>query len=171
MPAYRRRKAFYGRSNAARRERTWDTLDINTTALANSASANYSLSPTFDAGGGLMRVGMTAVRVHLQVTPGSAPALNDAITFGIIVGRVSDLGDPTAAGQVTVAQQELQWAFLKRFTANPTLESGGSNTIEIDLRSKRRIHGINDVFMISLRNNFVATTNIRVFARTLFLQP
>ena len=166
----RGRRSNVRRSPAPRRVRVWDTLDQLTTSLGAGASANYSLFPNFTSLASTL--GMTAVRTHVRVTPVSAaPVLGDSLQIGVVVGRASDLADPTTAGQITTAQQDLDWAFLNRYTASPTLGEGGSNDIVLDLKSKRKVPELNQVWMISIRNQFAAAAQFRIFARTLYLLP
>ena len=115
---------------------------------------------------------MTVVRTHLQITPNAAAAIGDHVTWGVIVARVADVADPVTAGLVTAAQTDLDWMYWTTATANPTLARENSNTMWIDLKSKRRIREVNDRLIVSILNNQSgASQTYRVTARTLVLMP
>jgi hypothetical protein len=125
------------------------------------------------AGG--IEMGITVVRTLVRVVPLTAPALGDSVTLGCIIGRqqgaASDLADPTTAGLTTTDQTLLHWGYLQHFTAAPTYTPGGSNVIEFDLRSRRKISEIGDVWMISIKHGGAVASTYRIFARSLYLLP
>jgi len=155
------------RATGNRRKLVWATVEQATSALAAGASANIGLLGDL----GNATLGCTIMRTHVRVTPTAAVALADSVNLGLIVARNTDVADPTTAGLVTVAQADLDWMFIHRWTANPTLFEGGSNSISIDVRSKRKLQELNQNYILSIKNNQSAASTYRVYARTLIALP
>jgi len=154
-------------SRSPKRVRVWSTTDHATTALAAAASANVDMLLDFPTAPGI-----TVIRTHLQVTPTTAPAVGDRITFGLIIGRLSDVSDPTAAGALTPSQTDLDWMYWTTIIANPSFGNGGNNnTFVVDLRAKRKMEELNQVYLLSITNHQVAAVTYRIAARTLMLMP
>jgi hypothetical protein len=168
MPPRMRRSSFAGRGGAQRRKLVWSTFDAVSSSLASGASGNYDLLADI----GNATLGCTIMRTHLRVAPTTAsPAFGDSIQLGFIVGRVVDAVDPVTAGLINVAQTDLDWMFINRYTAAPFLDEAGSNTVVIDLKAKRKMQELQQAYIFTLKNNFTAVQAFRVYARTLIALP
>jgi len=149
--------------------RVWATTDAVTSNLAVGATANVDLLADFV---GIPTIGMTVVRTHLLLVPLGTVALNDRVVFGIIAARLTDIADPAGAGLTTPLLTDLDWRLWESRTAAPTYNlMGSTNIIDVDLKSKTRLHEKNDRYMLSILNNATVATTFRVSCRTLTLLP
>jgi hypothetical protein len=115
-------------------------------------------------------VGCTIMRQHWRITF-AFNVTADQWRYGMILGRQNDIGgvrpDPAAAGD-----RDLEWVLND--VAFPSLSGAAvdaETTTSLDLKSRRRFHGINDRYLLCVRNNTAAQTHFTPFARVLLALP
>ena len=171
MPYGRRRHAYTNRY-ATRRIRT-EWLTISQALTVNSLTAtNVDLLGDLEAAGA-SKVGVTVIRALVSLGLTYA-ASGDQYDVGLGVMRVSDVGASiTGASFDPGLHPDLPWAWNDQYFATA---SGAAidvrRAISIDMRTRRRIHGLQDTFGLSVRNVTGASlTNGSLYARVLVRLP
>jgi hypothetical protein len=160
-----------GQTRRPRRQTTWCTLNTSA-AIAAGAVQNFDMAPDLEVAG-TSHVGCTVVRIHLsiQFPFAAADAGSDSWIIGIIVGRAADLVAGTTPDPVT--SQDLRWMLNDQCQATRT-NAGSTDLLKvyrIDLKSRRRMNGINDRLILVIKNNNTAVQTPFVFARSLVMLP
>jgi len=158
------------RGTSRRRRLIWATIDT-TVPMAQGARNNVDLLGEIEVAG-TTGVGITVMRTHVRMTF-SGDAATGGLSYGLLVGRKLDVGP--GVGPDPLADLGLKWAWLDRFF--PTTTGGqvitASENIVIDDRAKRIVEEVDERWLLCLHNTntAVATTQVRVFARTLVALP
>jgi len=144
---------------------------------ANAQWATIDLLQTYKAAVGAEAVGTTIMRCHLTVVP-RALAAADMFWVGL---HVYDLGDITGAVTVSanIANPKdnpyVDWMYARRFIADSQESNviSGRSGLDLDLRSKRKLHQVQEAFGLCIYQESVGTVakTYDIFARTLLALP
>jgi hypothetical protein len=163
MPPARRRTHPIGRSTARRRVE-WADATFTHNAVASGVTVNQELLTTFVAASG-SREGLTIMRIHGF---GSyAPASVGGVSrLGIIVDDIND----APPSPLTFPYQD--WMINR--AVFPTASGAAVDAVrlfEIDLRSKRKLHGMSDGLYMVWEPTDTGTSSINVQLRILVALP
>jgi len=147
-----------------RRKLTWATVrsagqTINTTGTLVDLLAEYKL-----AGGSTQ--GITIMRTHIALNVTSASAgVGDGAFVGLVVGT-----DVDTTTQITPTEPFLDWML---YTSYYSAGGGGViNSATVDLRAKRKMQELNQVYWMDLVALLgVNATQVAFTARTLIALP
>jgi len=147
-------------SRGPRRRVTW--IESSGTLTGITAGTNVVSNLV----SGATYIGATIVRTHLEVQMVYA-AVGDIHQLGLIVGRDTDSGfnipDP-------LSDPQLDWALNKTYYATTEGATVNTNQVQhIDLKSRRKLRQIGDVYVLCLHNATTATVVYRYSCRTLIM--
>jgi len=176
-----RRMAVRVSSGGSRRRLVWAQFSLALTMSANAQNFSQDLLNQFKATTGMSTEGVTVMRTHLVVCP-RALAAGDRWWIGL---RITDLDDLTNAVTVNPLQADPQtvpyvdWMYARQFiedtnvTAAGASGSGSYGGCVLDLRSKRKMHQLQQSYGLVIRQEAVATVakTYDVFARILLALP
>jgi len=181
MPPRPRRMASRMSSRSARRRLIWAQFAGQLVMSANAQNFAQDLLQNFKATAGETLEGVTIMRTHLVVCP-RALAAGDRWWVGL---RIADQGDLTNAVTVSALQADPQtqpyvdWMYARQLiedtnvTAAGASGSGSYGGLVLDLKSKRRMHQLQQSYGLIIRQDAVATIakTYDVFARILLALP
>jgi hypothetical protein len=170
MPTRHRRPSSPMRSGA-RRKLVWATTSTSVTPAANTVTNVDLLSNLKSAGSSVL--GVTIMRTHIAIK-GAAVALLDTWTYGLIVGRQTDVGVSLALGtnMDPLGDNELDWMLNTRWFNQSNGAAVNSNQCwTVDNRSKRKMEEMGMAYIFSVTNDSAAANNFQLYARTLVALP
>jgi len=135
--------------------------------LVAAQTANIDLLALFEVAGS-NSVGVTVVRTHLALYITTTVSPGDDLRVALGVFRLSDIGQ-NVLGAISPSTPELPWALWKHEFAAPTFATGGSNVLEYDLKSRRRIRGASETYGLAL--NSASGKTVKIAARVLLQLP
>jgi len=152
----------------------WSTTQVNNTLIASGAQ-NVPIDLALDlvtAGVGVL--GGTLVRTHLGLSL-AAPIAdgNPGVTYGIVV---YDKAHVTVNQPSITSDVNIDWMIEKLCTPGTSDQSMTSSSsflfgTQLDLRSKRRLHEVDDRPFLVILNNGTMSVTFSVFAKCLFALP
>jgi hypothetical protein len=163
------------RGTGARRRSTWATHQSTEVFAAANDLHTVDLLDAYKAAGGPV-VGITVARtlLHLVTTAGT-PASGRAYNVGLIRGQNTDVGTNIAGAPNPASNFFEDWAWLEQLDycvqagAGPNMSEGGSNVINRDTRSKRKLPELQMNWNLAISS--AAAQSLAVYARTLLLLP
>jgi hypothetical protein len=171
MPTRHRRSSMPLRSGGARRKLVWATTSTSVTPAANTVT-NVDLLSNLKAAGSSV-LGVTIMRTHIACH-GAATALVDTWTYGLIVGRQTDVGValPLGTSMDPLGDNELDWMLNTRHynDSNGAAVNATQNWL-VDNRSKRKMEEMGMAYIFSVTNDSAAAQNFQLYARTLVALP
>ena len=168
MP-YRPRRFTGSRGHSRQRRKIWCTTFVSTAVVSGQVN-NVDLTGDLTIAG-TSHLGITIARAIVRIAPSVAPTVQtDHSSWGIIVGRLSDIGN-NVAGAVSPLSPDLDWMFITSQYASPTYDPGGSNLLMCDNRSKRRLDEVSQHLILSHAPTTAAATTWNYWARVLVLLP
>jgi len=154
----------HSRARSTRRKLVWATESFSVPALAAGATKVLNLtSPSLPN-----TLGMTVMRMHIRLQVPFVAA-SDNTQLGFIVGRTADV----AANTPTVPGNEaLDWMYVTSLFATATGAAVDTlRVFDFDIRSKRKMEELEQILLISVRNNNAAAANYVGFSRVLLALP
>jgi hypothetical protein len=126
---------------------------------------------------GAAAVGATVMRCHLLVYPHTLAA-NDSWWIGVSVGDLDDITGAVTTNALVPNPRDnpyIDWMLSRKFVAdqNESFSTPGYGGAILDLRSKRRMHQVQQAFTLTVMQDTVGTPAkaYDVFARTLLALP
>lgn len=163
-----------GRRRAPRRKLIWCTTNLALTGTSAGHVTNVDLLADL-AVAGASRLGSTIMRTHVSLSNSSAVAAGNDFYFGLLVGRNNDLETDLVPAVHTLnvaTQPELDWMFWKHYVAAPTFDAGGSNIIDLDVKSKRKLEELDQTYLACVGFGVAAgNVSLQLVARTLVALP
>jgi hypothetical protein len=138
--------------------------------MAAGQGSNVNLLAALSVAGASL-LGVTVMRTHLALYVTTAVTLADELRVGLVIGRVADVGAGPPAGTISASDPELDWMLLRDEFATPTFGPQGSNTLEYDLKAKRKMQELNQAYILALANSAGGSKTVKIFARTLLALP
>lgn len=145
---------------------------------ANNQWFTVDLLQEYKAATGASSAGITIMRTHLFINPRS-PSIGDTWWLGIKVDDLDQITGPTTNALVVNPHDNpyTRWAFSRKFINDSNLNTGFGpsawNGCNLDLRAKRRMEEVQEVYMAVLYQDTVTTVakSYDLFARTLIALP
>ena len=173
MPPYHRRTTVARRSGA-RRKTVWatDTFSAPTTIAAGVQNVFGDLLSGLEAGG-VGIIGGTILRTHVRFdVSGTAADTRPGLYWGLIVW------DKSQAGTVPNPSSDfyVDWSYLTRVVpgSHGPIVSASSAILysdNADVRSKRRLHEMNDSYFLTAFNQGTQNALVSLMVRTLIALP
>ena len=174
MPVHRRRSAAGG---SARRRTVWASVAGTHSVPAANGYDAIDLLAGYKALVGADTAGVTIARIHLRLIPTAGlTAIGNNFVHGIIVSDSNDLGTNVVGAPRPAADTHLDW-MLWDWMFNDSQGSGltelDSGQVRIDLKSKRKMHQLNQTLIhtVQVPASAVFPTVIQVTGRILLMLP
>jgi len=159
-----------GFATAQRRKLTWASAQGSFAGLGVAASGELvDLLEDYKSAGGSTQ-GVTIMRTHVQLAVQGAAAngIEQGAFLGLIIGEVNDTFD-----QITSTEPFLDWMLYRRCYCFGGSEgsTNAEHIYEIDLRAKRKMQELNQLYLMNLSANVAGTVNVAYNVRTLLALP
>jgi len=164
----RRRTSHRGFAASQRRKLTWGTTVESITLSTTPTATLVDLLSGYKAAGGSTQ-GITIMRTHIQVAvQTSSPDIGSGSFLGLIVGTNDD-----TPVQLNAQAEYDDWMLYRACYAMGTVAGGTGfeHTYEIDIRAKRKMQELNQVYYLVLEALDTNITNVAFSARTLLALP
>jgi hypothetical protein len=170
------RRSSYARGTGTNRRRTTWARQVGT--LSNASAATYvtsDLLAAFKTAGGTT-FGCTVARIHLRLSYETTVAAGDNFALGVIKGQDTDVGATIAGAPQPLTHPYEDWLYWSNFVASSPGNfyfPGGANTIDIDIKAKRRLEDLDEFLNIVAVSPVAASFPAQIVfsASTLLMLP
>jgi len=149
-----------------RRKLVWCELN-QTLTLAAGHTSNLNMLTQFSVAGA-STLGVTVMRTILNIQVATFVAAADYLEWGLVVGRLADVGTVTALA----GTPELDWSYHDiLFPGSSGPDVNVSERFRYDVRSKRKVQELDQVYLWAFLNGSAGTQVLQLFSRTLVALP
>ena len=166
MPVHHRRSGALSRPQ--RRKLVWATTNQSVT-IASGAHTTIDLGASLEVAGA-STLGVTIMRTHIQWAMSNWATVGDALIYGLIVVRDTDIG--AGNGPNPNADPEVDWMLLTQITpVSSGAAVSAADRWTTDNRSKRKMEEMGQKYGLAITNTSAASKTLFVFARVLLALP
>jgi len=162
----------------ARRRLQWVDTQSNVAAQAVGNATSIDLLGAYAALPGTVTGGATIMRIHAYLWITSAVVVGDGISWSFIVApnieAYASLAIASARALNPTQQPEADWLMYRKYNAHPQydFQGGTSANLSMDIRSKRKLHELNDTLLMIVENvDASAAISYSYHVRTLLALP
>ncbi len=172
------RRSSLARARRPLRKLEWaDFQTDDSVSVGNFVS--YDVLSQFKGVTGASVTGVTIARIHCAFWVTSAVTEGDGISTSFIVDQVDETqaapGVATSTAHVLspTFSPNADWMLYRKWNAHPAYSMNGAvNNLEMDIKSKRRLHEIGDTLLFIVENiDATAAVTFAVHIRALLMMP